>query len=126
VKVNPDNGNPVQFVSVPEDGVPRTGVVRAGEVSERTPVEELNARFVFVFGPNSPVAAVKKARKQVVSVASFAARIVGSPVQFVNTPEVGVPKSGVVRVGLVANTSNPDPVSSEMTFFNSSDVVAAN
>jgi len=37
--------------------------------------------------------------------------LIGNPVQFDNTPEVGVPKSGVTSVGLVANTSAPDPVS---------------
>ena len=36
----------------------------------------------------------------------------GRPVQFVNVPEVGVPKIGVTKVGEVANTKEPDPVSS--------------
>ena len=39
---------------------------------------------------------------------------------------VATPRTGVTRVGLVANTSDPDPVSSLITPFNSSDVVAAN
>jgi hypothetical protein len=34
----------------------------------------------------------------------------GNPVQFVKTPEVGVPKSGVTRVGEVALTGAPAPV----------------
>jgi hypothetical protein len=38
----------------------------------------------------------------------------------------GVPSAGVINVGDVANTSAPEPVSSEMTPFSSSDVVAAN
>jgi hypothetical protein len=36
---------------------------------------------------------------------------VGLPVQLVNTPLVGVPSRGVVKVGLVANTNAPVPVS---------------
>jgi len=37
---------------------------------------------------------------------------IGRPVQLVNVPEVGVPNNGVVRVGEVANTKAPVPVSS--------------
>ena len=36
----------------------------------------------------------------------------GSPVQFVNVPDVGVPRTGVTSVGVFANTAAPDPVSS--------------
>lgn len=36
----------------------------------------------------------------------------GSPVQFANAPDVGVPKIGVTNVGEVAKTKAPDPVSS--------------
>jgi hypothetical protein len=39
----------------------------------------------------------------------------GSPVALVRVTEVGVPRTGVTRVGLVANTKEPVPVSSEMT-----------
>ena len=37
---------------------------------------------------------------------------VGLPVQFVKTPLAGVPNRGVTKVGLVANTNEPEPVSS--------------
>jgi hypothetical protein len=37
---------------------------------------------------------------------------IGRPVQLVKVPEVGVPNNGVVRVGEVANTKSPLPVSS--------------
>jgi hypothetical protein len=37
---------------------------------------------------------------------------IGSPVQLVRVPDVGVPNNGVVRVGDVANTKSPVPVSS--------------
>ena len=36
----------------------------------------------------------------------------GNPVAFVNVIALGVPKLGVTKVGLVANTREPDPVSS--------------
>jgi hypothetical protein len=36
----------------------------------------------------------------------------GRPVAFVRTPEAGVPKAGVTSVGDVANTREPEPVSS--------------
>ena len=37
---------------------------------------------------------------------------IGNPVQFVNVPDVGVPRTGVTNDGLVANTNDPEPVSS--------------
>lgn len=36
----------------------------------------------------------------------------GNPVQFVNAPDVGVPRIGVTSVGVFANTAAPVPVSS--------------
>ena len=36
--------------------------------------------------------------------------LIGSPVQLVNVPDVGVPRAGVVNVGLVASTTAPAPV----------------
>ena len=39
---------------------------------------------------------------------------------------VAAPRTGVTRVGLLANTRDPEPVSSLITHFNSSEVVAAN
>ena len=38
----------------------------------------------------------------------------GRPEQFVNVPELGVPRAGVTKVGLLANTKAPEPVSSVM------------
>lgn len=54
------------------------------------------------------------------NVATFAAKPdtpveIGSPVQFVNVPDEGVPNAGVTRVGLLANTNAPEPVSSDIT-----------
>jgi hypothetical protein len=36
----------------------------------------------------------------------------GNPVQFVNAPDVGVPRIGATSVGVFANTADPVPVSS--------------
>ena len=46
----------------------------------------------------------------------------GKPVKFVAVPEVGVPNIGVTKVGEVANTKEPEPVSSEIAVANSADV----
>ena len=46
--------------------------------------------------------------------------------QFVNTPEAGIPNSGVTSVGEIANTKFPVPVSSLITPANSVDVVGDN
>ncbi len=40
---------------------------------------------------------------------------IGNPVALVNVAEAGVPKAGVTKVGEVANTKAPVPVSSETT-----------
>ena len=40
---------------------------------------------------------------------------IGSPVAFVSVRALGVPRLGVTSVGEVAKTSEPDPVSSEIT-----------
>lgn len=50
----------------------------------------------------------------------------GSPVAFVSTPDAGVPNAGVMSVGLLLSTTNPVPVSSEITPANCTDVVEAN
>ena len=47
----------------------------------------------------------------------------GKAVAFVSTAADGVPRFGVTSVGLVANTSEPVPVSSEIIVRNCSDVV---
>ena len=50
----------------------------------------------------------------------------GNPVQFVRVQEAGVPRAGVTRVGLLANTRAPLPVSSLITPASCADVVAEN
>jgi len=115
-------GRPVQLVKVPEVGVPNNGVVRVGEVANtKSPL------------PVSSVTAVIKLADDGVAknAATPAAKPdtpveIGRPVQLVRVPDDGVPKAGVTRVGEVANTKAPLPVSSDITPSNSEDVVAAN
>ena len=98
----------VQLLRFPDVGVPRTGVTRVGDVAKTKAPEPVSpvtaaARFVddgvarkvatFVPSPDTPVA-------------------IGNPVQFVRVPDVGVPRMGVARVGDVAKTNEPVPVSS--------------
>jgi len=104
----PDTGNSVQLVNVPLVGVPRTGVTNVGVLANtRAPV---------------PVSSVKAdARLAELGVAKKVATPVprplipvdtGRPVALVNVTLEGVPKAGVIRVGLLANTRAPVPVSS--------------
>jgi hypothetical protein len=114
-------GSPVQLVRVPEDGVPKAGVTRVGDVANtNAPVPV-----------SSVTAAIKLADEGVPkNVATLAAKPetpveIGKPVQLVRVPEDGVPNAGVTRVGDVANTNAPLPVSSDITPSNSAEVVAA-
>lgn len=72
----------------------------------------------------APVPAVDLPRIRFVFMSTSPAS--GKSIQFVRVQEAGVPRTGVTRVGLVANTSEPEPVSSLITPFSSSDVVDAN
>lgn len=115
-------GRPVQLVKVPALGVPMFGVTSVGLLENTTvlvPVSSVSAAAKFA------LVGVAK------NVATFVPRpeipvLTGSPVQLVKVPALGVPIFGVTSVGLVANTSEPVPVSSEITPRSSSDVVAAN
>jgi hypothetical protein len=95
------------LVSVPDDGVPRAGVTSVGDVA-KTKFPE----------PVSPVtAAAKLALEGVPSqvptpVPKPVIPAMGNPVPFVKVTADGVPKLGVVKVGDVANTARPEPVSS--------------
>jgi len=88
-------GRPVQLAKFPEVGVPNSGVTSVGLV-DRTLLPEP----VEVVTPVPPLATAK------VPVA-FATGIL---VQFVRVPEVGVPSTGVTKVGEVERTTLPDPV----------------
>jgi hypothetical protein len=112
-------GSPVAFVKVALVGVPRIGVTKVGEVAktaEPDPVssvkaparlEELNEPKDVAL-PTEVTAPVKLA----LVVTLPAVRPEAVPVMFVPTKADGVPKAGVTKVGLVANTKEPVPVSS--------------
>ena len=89
-------GRPVQFVNVPLLGVPKTGVTRVGLVESTLLPEPVE-----LVTPVPPLATGSVPVTPVVR---------GSPVALVNTTDVGVPKTGVVRVGLVERTVLPVPV----------------
>jgi hypothetical protein len=87
------------LVNVALVGVPNIGVTSVGEVLktfEPDPVDVVTPVPPFVTA-NVPVTPVDK----------------GNPVALVNVTLVGVPKTGVTKVGEVANTKDPEPVSSE-------------
>jgi hypothetical protein len=109
----------LQLVRSPEDGVPKAGVTRTGDVANtKAPL------------PVSSVTAVAKLAEDGV----IKNAVIPTPVpvtlptgilQLVRSPEDGVPKAGVTRTGEVANTKAPLPVSSDITPANSKEEVAA-
>lgn len=82
-------GRPVQLVRVPDDGVPRAGVVRVGEVAKTAapvPVSSVNADRRFALDG--------VARNVATPVPSPLTPVeIGSPVAFVNVPDDGVPNA---------------------------------
>lgn len=109
VPVTPvERGKPVALVKTAADGVPRSGVVRAGDVANTN--APLPVSFVTA---DARLALDGVARKVATPVPNPLTPVeIGSPVAFVSTPADGVPKSGVTRAGDVANTIAPVPVSS--------------
>ena len=88
-------GKDKQLDILPDEGVPNTGVINVGEVESTvlpvpvelvTPVPPLATDNVPVVPPT-----------------------IGKPVAFVNTPELGVPKAGVIKVADVTLTISPVP-----------------
>jgi len=103
------------------EATPRFGVVKVGDVANtKAPLPV-----------SSVTAAAKLADEGVIKNAVTPAPVpetpveIGRPVQLVRVPDVGVPNNGVVRVGEVANTNAPLPVSSEITPASSKEEVAA-
>lgn len=89
-------GKPVQFVNVPEVGVPNTGATKVGvfantKAPEPVSSETADAKFA-LDGVPKKVATPEPRPDTPVEI--------GKPVQFVNVPEAGVPSAGVVSVGL--------------------------
>jgi hypothetical protein len=106
-------GRPVAFVKVALVGVPRIGVTRVGEVANTNEPEPVSS-------------VIAEARLALDGVAKRVATPVpkpltpveiGRPVALVKTAALGVPRAGVTRVGLVANTLLPVPVLVTETMF---------
>jgi hypothetical protein len=113
-------GRPVAFVNVAEVGVPRIGVTKVGEVAntaEPVPVSSVKAanKLAEVNDPSDVAfpTLVTAPVKLALVVTEPAVRPAAVPVMFVPTNALGVPRAGVTSVGLVANTSDPVPVSSD-------------
>lgn len=90
-------------VAAPMFGVTRVGLVAKTKLPE--PVSSVTADAKF-----AEEGVAKNVATPVPSPLTPVA--IGKPVQLVNVPDVGVPRTGVTSVGLVAKTSAPDPVSS--------------
>lgn len=96
---------PVIFVPTKADGVPSAGVTSVGLVASTTapePVEDAND----VALPIEVTTPVRLAL--VVTLPAVSPEAV--PVMFVPTKADGVPRAGVTKVGLVAKTTEPEPV----------------
>ena len=141
-------GRPVQLVSVPEAGVPRTGVTRVGDVANtrlpdpvssviavlrfadegvsRNSVTPVPALVNFLTETESAVTPVKlepspENEDAVITPTAFTPPANLSPVTSIVDPvpttmlvAVAEPRTGVTRVGDVANTRLPVPVSSSI------------
>jgi hypothetical protein len=112
-------GRPVAFVKVALVGVPRMGVTRVGDVAKTAdpvPVSSVKAlkRLAELNEPKDVAlpTEVTAPVKLALVVTLPAVKPEAVPVIFVPTKADGVPKAGVTKVGLVANTKEPVPVSS--------------
>lgn len=109
-------GKPVQLVSVPEAGVPRTGAVKVGDVSVLLDsVWESDVPTMAPVGASTlvnapvPLAMTTPAVSVATPVPPFATGripvtpvVSGKPVQLVSVPDDGVPRTGAVKVGDVS------------------------
>jgi hypothetical protein len=85
-----------QLAKLPEEGVPKAGVVSDGLV-ERTTLPE-------------PVELVTPVPPRAAERVPVVPATIGRPVAFVNVPDVGVPRAGATSVALSDNTTLPVPV----------------
>jgi hypothetical protein len=101
-------GSPVALVSVTDVGVPRIGVTNVGDVAKTLaplPVSSVKAAAKFALDGVARKVATPVPRPDTPV-------LIGKPVAFVKVALVGVPRIGVTKVGEVANTAEPLPVSS--------------
>jgi hypothetical protein len=115
-----ETGNPVALVRVALLGVPSAGVTSVGLVANTKAPEPVSS---LITPANSDE--VVAASADSLSVVTTKVLLDGIVVLLILVA-VATPKLGVVKLGLVANTSAPEPVSSLMTPANCADVVAAN
>ena len=103
-----ETGRPVALVSVADVGVPRIGVTKVGEVAKTAaPVPVSLVRAVVRLALDGV------ARKVATPAASPETPVlIGRPVALVKVAADGVPRFGVTKVGEVAKTATPVPVSS--------------
>jgi hypothetical protein len=138
-------GRPVALVRIAADGVPRFGVTRVGLVSTTNFVPVPVCEAMEVALPDDVITPVRLALVTTVAanepvplpVTPPVSVMVWSPVFVplrllpVTVPlaeidvAVAAPSAGLTKVGEVANTSAPDPVSSLITPASSAEVVAA-
>jgi hypothetical protein len=100
-------GRPVALVSVADVGVPRTGVTSVGEVAKTSapvPVSSVSAAARFADDGVAKKVATPVPRPETPVE-------IGNPVAFVRVPLVGVPRTGVTKVGdVVSATTVPEPL----------------
>jgi len=104
------SGRPVILVAVPEEGVPSTGVTNVGEVAKTREPDPVSVSSVTALARLDDEDVPRKVATLLASPETPVE--IGSPVALVKVPEAGVPKTGVINVGLVAKVNAPDPVSS--------------
>jgi hypothetical protein len=101
-------GRPVAFVRTAAEGVPRAGVVKAGELVRAILPEPdtFCPNAVATPVPNEVIPVPPRDTGKVPVVPPS----IGRPVALVNVALEGVPRAGVTSVGLLANTTAPEPV----------------
>jgi len=100
-------GKPVALVSTTAEGVPRAGVTNVGDVPNTNapvPVSSVTVAMRFALVGVAKNVAIPVPRP-------LTPEEIGKPVALVSTAADGVPNAGVINVGDVLNTSNPEPVS---------------
>jgi hypothetical protein len=109
VPVTPvESGSPVAFVKVPDVGVPNIGVTNVGDVANTKDPEPVSSVTA-----DAKLALDGVARNVATPVPKPLTPVeIGKPVALVNVALCGVPNIGVTKVGEVAKTKDPDPVSS--------------
>ena len=112
VRVDPVAGAvSVTLLIVVAVATPSEGVVSDGDVAKTSapePVSSVTAVAKLALVGVAKNVAIPEARPETPV-------LIGRPVQFVKVPEVGVPKTGAINVGVLLKTRSPKPVSSLMT-----------